>query len=139
VREAGLRVVVVDDNVDFAYSLSEVLRGEGHLVEVAHQGEVGVETVAHCLPDVVLVDIGLPDLDGYGVLERLKTIPELEQTLFLAVSGYGREEDRRRSRQAGFLQHLVKPVDYEYLRSLLRTVEVTVTRRRDQSARTNRN
>jgi CheY-like chemotaxis protein len=117
-----LRVLVVDDNQDVATSLSLVLASEGYKVQVAHDGKAAVTLATRFLPDVVLLDIGLPGLDGYGVIECLKPVPELRGTVFVAISGYGREEDQQRSLRAGFWRHLVKPIDYPNLKDLLRAL-----------------
>jgi signal transduction histidine kinase/FixJ family two-component response regulator len=119
------RVLVVDDNVASAESLAKVLKLEGHDVQVAHDGGVVVETVRSFRPEVVLMDIGLPTIDGYELARRLRSDPELGAGLALvvAVTGYAEDEARRRSRQAGFDHHLVKPVDLDGLLALLASLE----------------
>ena len=113
-----LRVVVVDDNVDAAESLAELLRLVGHEVHVTHDGPAGLEAARSLRPDVVLLDIGLPGMDGYEVARRLERRPGFDAVM-VAVSGYGRDEDRRASREAGMTHHFVKPIDFRALRSLL--------------------
>jgi signal transduction histidine kinase/DNA-binding response OmpR family regulator len=111
------RVLIVDDNVDAADSLAMLLGLLGHEVDLAYDGPSALEAAGRFQPQVVLLDIGLPILDGYEVARRLRTAsPEL---LLIAVSGYGQESDRERSRQAGFDQHLIKPVDFDVLQGLL--------------------
>ncbi|HEV3263102.1 MAG TPA: MASE1 domain-containing protein [Gemmataceae bacterium] len=105
------RVLVVDDNVDAAQSLASLLRLEGHHVQVAHDGPRALEAAQAQRPEVVLLDLGLPEMDGYEVARRLRQQPGLRTTLVVALTGYGQEEDRRRSREAGFDLHLIKPVD----------------------------
>lgn len=109
--EKPLRVLVVDDNVDSAESLRMVLTMSGHQVETAYCGQVALETAEKFRPHVMFLDIGLPGLNGYQVAERLRQTPSASNVVLVAMTGYGREEDRRRSREAGFDYHLVKPVD----------------------------
>jgi PAS domain S-box-containing protein len=119
-----LRVLVVDDNKDAADSLQMVLEQQGgHTVCVAYDGPAAVHAVNDFLPDVALLDIGLPKgVDGYEVARRLRALPGLERLPVVALTGYGRPEDRRRSGEAGFTAHLVKPVDPTELRELLARV-----------------
>jgi CheY-like chemotaxis protein/two-component sensor histidine kinase len=113
------RVLVVDDNVDSAESLAMLATGWGHAVEVAHDGPAALEAARRQQPDLVLLDIGLPGMDGYEVARQLRRMGELKETLLIAMTGYGQAEDRLRSQAAGFQHHLVKPVDTEALRTLL--------------------
>ncbi|HEX7185512.1 MAG TPA: ATP-binding protein [Thermoanaerobaculia bacterium] len=117
--EGPSRILVVEDNVDAADALAELLRLWGHDVEVAHDGAAALEQARLHQPGVVLLDIGLPGMDGYQVTEALQRMPDLPRPLIIALTGYGQESDRQRSRRAGFDHHLVKPVDLEQLRSLL--------------------
>ncbi|MCK6530214.1 ATP-binding protein [Myxococcota bacterium] len=105
------RVLVVEDQADAAYTLRTLLELDGHRVEVAHTGPEGVEAARRFRPDVVLCDIGLPGMDGYAVARALRRDPACAGMKLVAVSGYGQEEDRRRSREVGFDEHLTKPVD----------------------------
>jgi PAS domain S-box-containing protein len=114
-----LRVLVVDDNRDAAESLALLLRGEGHDVQVAHDGRTALEVARNHRPDVAFLDIGMPGMDGYELSRQLRAQPALEKLLLVAVTGWGQEEDRRRSRQAGFDRHLVKPVEPASLQRLL--------------------
>jgi CheY-like chemotaxis protein len=91
----------------------------GHEVAVAYSGQDGVQTAEHYQPDVVLCDIGLPGLDGYEVARQLRDNPVTAKARLIAVTAYGRDEDRRRSHEAGFEQHLVKPVDPDALQRVL--------------------
>ena len=113
------RVLVVDDNVDAAHSLATLLRLIGHDVQTEHDGRKVQEAVAAFHPDVVLLDIGLPGLDGYAVARLLRSRPSDEPLLLIALTGYGQAEDRAASRAAGFDHHLTKPVDFAVLRQLL--------------------
>src|SRR5262245_20657138 len=106
-----LRILVVEDNRDSAHSLRLLLEFAGHEVAVAYSGHDGVHAAEQYQPDVVLCDIGLPGLDGYGVAEKLRDNPTTAKARLIAVTAYGQDEDRRRSLEAGFEQHLVKPVD----------------------------
>ncbi len=115
----ALRVLVVDDNVDAAESLATLLRLEGQDVRVAHDGPAALEAAPAYRPDVVFLDIGMPGMDGYEVARRLRREPGLEGVLLVALTGWGQDEDRRRSREAGFDEHLVKPVDPAAVATLL--------------------
>jgi CheY-like chemotaxis protein len=116
---ATRRIVIVDDNRDAALSLGALLRLAGHHVEEAHDGASGIEVVLAQRPDVVLLDIGLPDLDGHEVARRLRARDC--HAVLVAVTGYGAPEDVDRSRKSGFDHHLVKPVDPVALERLLAT------------------
>jgi CheY-like chemotaxis protein len=109
---------VVDDNVDGADSLAVLLRLSGHAVRVCHDGPAALALADEFVPDLVLLDIGLPGMDGYEVARRLRARPGLDRVLLVALTGYGQEEDVRRSRQAGFDHHLVKPADPTTLAAL---------------------
>lgn len=115
-----LRILIVEDNHDAARTLQELLQFEGHEVEVAHNGLEGVVAARSFLPQVVLCDIGLPGLDGWQVASTLRAEPATAHSRFIAVSGYGSQEDRRRSEQAGFEAHITKPLDLDHLMRLLR-------------------
>ena len=119
---AALRVVVVDDNVDGAESLAALIGLLGHQTVVAHTGPAGLEAARTARPDLVLLDIGLPGMDGYEVARRLRADPATCGLVLAAVSGYGREQDTARARDAGFDHHFVKPLELAALQSLLRTV-----------------
>jgi two-component system CheB/CheR fusion protein len=107
------KILIVDDNEDFASSLQMLLQAERHEVQTAHDGMAAIE-IAHAFkPDIVLLDLGLPGVNGYETAERLRAIPELHDVMLIAVSGYAQEEDRQRSKKAGFNSHLKKPVDIQ--------------------------
>ena len=118
----ALRILVVDDNVDSAESLAMLLQTVGHEVQTAHDGPTGLTAALGFRPDAVLLDIGLPKMDGYEVARRIRLAPQLATTPLIALTGYGQESDRQRSREAGFDHHLVKPVDFENLLRILATV-----------------
>jgi CheY-like chemotaxis protein len=115
---ARLQILVVDDNVDAAETMAILLRLLGHEVNAVHDGYAALEAVALSVPQVVLLDIGLPGLDGYEVCRRLRQ-GFLKQGVIVAMTGYGQDDDRKRSQKAGFDAHLVKPVDPTELQSLL--------------------
>jgi PAS domain S-box-containing protein len=113
------RILVVDDNRSNAASLGVLLRALGQEVETAYDGLTALELARRHHPDLILLDIGLPDTDGYEVARRCREDQDLARTTLVAITGYGKDEDRRRSQQAGFNAHLVKPVNLEDLRLLL--------------------
>jgi CheY-like chemotaxis protein len=116
-----LRILVVDDNHNTASMAARLLEAHGHTVEVANDGLSAI-TAAHAFhPDAILLDIGLPGLNGYDVAKQLRR-EGMTSVVLIAISGYGQDEDRRRSQSAGFDHHLVKPVDNEQLLSLLHDV-----------------
>jgi two-component system CheB/CheR fusion protein len=109
------RILVVDDQVDMARSLAQALTLAGHDVEVAFDGLEGVERARAFRPDVVLCDLGMPQLDGYGVARALRADPELRCVRLVALSGYTQPEDRARSAEAGFDAHIAKPVSLDQI------------------------
>lgn len=114
-----IRVLVVDDNWGAAKILSLLLSRLGpYDVEIAGDAKSTVDTVRRFKPDVVFLDIGLPSVDGYQVAQQLRQIEGFDETLLVAVTGYGQDEDLKRSAQAGFDFHLVKPVDLTSLRAV---------------------
>jgi CheY-like chemotaxis protein/anti-sigma regulatory factor (Ser/Thr protein kinase) len=123
VREAPdrvRRVLVVDDNEDAAFLLSEAIRGLGHEVITSHDGPSALVAAVGFRPDVALLDLGLPVMDGFDLARKLHATAGLESMKLIAVTGYGQPADRQRSREAGFAEHLVKPVDFEEIAELLR-------------------
>jgi signal transduction histidine kinase len=121
------RILVVDDNRSHATSLGVLLRTMGHQVDEAYDGVTALELAQRHRPDVILLDIGLPVMDGYEVARRCREQKDLEQTMLVAMTGYGKEEDRRRSQEAGFNVHLVKPVNLEDLRMLLNQPDLSAS------------
>jgi two-component system CheB/CheR fusion protein len=116
----GWRILVVDDNADAADGLAEYLRGMGHSVRAAYDGGSALEEAERSRPEIVVLDIGMPGLDGYEVGRRLRRDVGLQSSLLVALSGYGQESDRRLSREAGFDHHLVKPIDLAKLETILK-------------------
>ena len=113
------RILVVDDHVDAAQSLALLLRQLGHDVQVAHDGHAALEAARVNRPQLVLLDLSMPGVDGYRVVERLKSDASFARVSFVAVTGSSNEEARRRSEEAGFIEHLVKPVPLAALRKVL--------------------
>ncbi len=119
------RILVLDDNRDSAESLAMLLRLVGHDVRTVHDGRQALVVAEIYGPDLVLLDIGLPGMDGYEVARRLRAQPWIGQTKLVALTGFGGEEDRRQAQSAGLDHHLVKPVDLDALRELLAALEPT--------------
>ena len=113
------RILIVDDNRDSADSLALLLEITNNQTYLAHDGLEAVAAIETHRPDVVLLDIGLPKLDGHEVCRRVREQPWGKDIVIIALTGWGQEDDRRRSQEAGFNGHLVKPVDYEKLLELL--------------------
>jgi PAS domain S-box-containing protein len=117
--EGPLRILVVDDNRDAAQSLSLLLTSEGHTVWLAYDGHTALEVALAERPQVVLLDIGLPGMDGYAVARALRQHPAMKMAHLIAVSGYGQREDREQAKTAGFNGYLVKPVNFDELQCVL--------------------
>ena len=115
----GRRILVVDDNQDSAESLTILLSLAGHETHTAYDGLEAMEAAEAFKPDVILLDIGLPKLNGYEVARKIREKPWGQTMVLVALTGWGQEEDRRRSREAGFNHHLTKPVDPPELTRLL--------------------
>jgi len=113
------RILVIDDNIDTARGLGRLLRLLGHEVATSHDGPAALEAAREHRPEFVLLDIGLPGMDGYEVARRLRQDEGCKDAVLVAISGYGQDEDRRRSKQAGIDHHLVKPIDHDALVTLL--------------------
>jgi two-component system CheB/CheR fusion protein len=121
------RILIVEDNWDAAESLAVLLRMQGHEVQVAHEGTATLDAARAFHPHIVLLDIGLPGMNGYEVARRLRQEFRPEDMLLVAVTGYGQEEDRRHSREAGFNAHLVKPIVLQTLNAPLVRSPATAT------------
>jgi two-component system CheB/CheR fusion protein len=115
---APLRVLVVDDNRDGADTLAMILRIYGYAIRVAYDGLAALEAADEFQPDVLVLDIGLPGLDGFTLAERLRGMPAFAHTTMIALTAYRGEEYRHRSKQAGFDHYLVKPAEVKQLRAL---------------------
>jgi CheY-like chemotaxis protein/two-component sensor histidine kinase len=141
VRDASARpsgrswsILVADDSLDGANSLARLLRFLGHEVRVAHDGQAAVELARSFRPDIALLDVGMPVMDGHEAARRLRGDPELSGMLLVALTGWGRPEDQAQSREAGFDLHLVKPVEVEKLVRLLNEFRAGGARPCGQSA-----
>jgi CheY-like chemotaxis protein len=110
---------VIEDNTDSAKTLQMLLSLHGHRVDIAHDGSEGLMVARSNRPDVVISDLGLPGIDGYALAKQIKSDPCLRSAYLVALSGYGREDDRKRTREAGFDEHLVKPVEMAALKRVL--------------------
>lgn len=117
----GLRILVVDDNRDSAESTCEILRLLGHEAVCAYDGSAALEAAPGFGPQVVMLDLAMPGMDGYETRRRLQALPGMAQACYIAITGFGNDEDHRRTAQAGFAGHLTKPVELEALLALLRT------------------
>jgi CheY-like chemotaxis protein len=115
----GHRILLADDNRDALDSLATLLQCDGHEVHTAADGAEALALAAVCRPDVMLLDIGMPKLDGYEVARRVRAEPWGKGTVLIALTGWGQDEDRRRSREVGFDNHLVKPLDPDKLSAML--------------------
>jgi len=124
-RPVRRRVLIVDDNQDGAESLAVLLQLGGHETHTAHDGQQAIEDAERLRPDIVLLDIGLPRLNGYEVCRRIREQPWGKELSMVAVTGWGQQEDRRRSQEAGFDTHIVKPVEPEALMDLLASLPPT--------------
>jgi PAS domain S-box-containing protein len=118
-KRAVQDILVVDDNADAASTTAELLSLLGHRVRTAHDGSSALQAVRESVPDVVFLDIGLPDMDGYDVARRLRAMPEIAQPLLVAVTGWGQDKDKQAAMEAGFNHHLTKPVDMQQLLKML--------------------
>jgi CheY-like chemotaxis protein len=119
----GRAVLIVEDNADARDALRVLLELEGHTVEVAAEGQRALEIIDAKDPDIALVDIGLPGIDGYEVARRVRA-RDARRPVLIALTGYGQPEDRRRAAEAGFDDVLVKPVDPSVLTAMLATLEI---------------
>jgi CheY-like chemotaxis protein len=123
VAGGGFRVMVVDDNRDSAETMAMLLELLGHEIRIAHDGVQALELAEQFRPHAMLLDIGMPRLNGYEVCARLRAQPWGRDVLLVAVTGWGQETDQRRSREAGFDGHLVKPVEPQALQDVLAQLE----------------
>jgi PAS domain S-box-containing protein len=119
-KPGQLQVLVVDDNTDAAESLGVLLDIEGHAAQIAHTGAEALQCAQAQAFDVVFLDIGLPDMSGYDVARRMRLLPAMERTMLVALTGWGTEDDRQRTRDAGFDRHLTKPAELPAVEDLLR-------------------
>jgi PAS domain S-box-containing protein len=116
---AALKLLLADDNRDAAETCAMLLESEGHQVYQAHDGQQALELAERYRPDALLLDIGMPDMNGYELAQQIRSAEWGKQMLLIAVTGWGQADDKRRAREAGFDHHLVKPIDIQQLHSLL--------------------
>ncbi|HUR90698.1 MAG TPA: response regulator [Ramlibacter sp.] len=126
---ASFRVMVVDDNVDAAESLAALLEIEGHQARIAHDGEGALRVASEFVPHVVFLDIGMPGMNGYQVARELRSVPDMRDAVVVALTGWGGQEDRARSRNAGFDHHLTKPASLASVEALLAEIAASESRR----------
>lgn len=122
-KKPKCRIVVADDNADSAASLAMMLRLLGHEVQTAYDGQQAVEVAATFLPDVMLLDIGMPIMDGYEAARQVRKNLELSNVMLVALTGWGQEDDKRRAEEAGFHHHVTKPIDLAALRAILEPLD----------------
>jgi CheY-like chemotaxis protein len=121
--ESSTNILIADDNADSAESLAELLRLSGHHVHVAFDGVQALETYTRVKPDLVLLDIGMPNMSGLEVAQRIRQKEDGASATLIAISGWGQELDRQNALSAGFDQHITKPIDPEALYAIIRTVQ----------------
>jgi CheY-like chemotaxis protein len=112
-------ILIVDDNVDAAESLGEYLKACGHHIHITHDGASAIDEATRLQPDAIILDIGLPNMNGYQVAQRLRSDVGLTSSLLVAVTGYAQERDRKSAQAAGFDYHFAKPLDVHKLAALL--------------------
>jgi CheY-like chemotaxis protein len=119
---AKLRVLIVDDNMDAANSLGRLLKLMGNEVCVAHDGATAIVEIERFGPAVVLLDLGMPIMDGFQTAEQIRARPQCQNIALVAITGWGQDQDRQRTEEAGFAAHLIKPVNVEQLEEVLARV-----------------
>ena len=117
--QVPLQVLVVDDNVDGAEAIAALFELEGHATEVVHNGMLVIAAARRSLPNLILMDLGLPGLDGFAVATQIRLEPLLSGTLLVALTGWGRDADKKAAMDAGFDLHLLKPISMDELRELI--------------------
>jgi CheY-like chemotaxis protein len=128
VQQRPLRILIADDNRDAAELLKAVLETQGHTVKLAHDGTIALQLAKSFVPDLGLLDIGMPGMSGYELAKAIRQVPQLQATRLVALTGWGAKEDRERARDAGFDHHLTKPVSFEALNALLAEIRAAGAR-----------
>jgi CheY-like chemotaxis protein/anti-sigma regulatory factor (Ser/Thr protein kinase) len=126
-----VRILLVEDNPDAAETFTVLLELGGHEVRVAKDGLAAIDAVEDFSPDIAFIDVGLPGIDGYDLATRLRAHPGCHSTILVALTGYGRDEDKKRAAEAGFDHHLTKPVDFALIDRLLANVSSSAVSLRD--------
>lgn len=124
---AALRVLVVDDNVDAARTLAVLLNKYGHDARAVYDGSAALDAARGFQPNLIFLDIGLPGMNGYEVAQKVRAQQEFGNVVLVAMTGYGQEKDKQRSREAGFDHHLVKPADFNAFKQILAGVAQAVS------------
>jgi CheY-like chemotaxis protein len=119
------KVMIVDDNLDSGQTMGWLMESLGCEVRVLSSGPAAIEAAPSFVPELVLLDIGMPEMNGYDVCQALQKVPELEDTVFIALTGWGQPEHRKRSKESGFHHHLVKPLDMELFKPILADLKET--------------
>ncbi len=114
-----MRILIVDDNADAADMMADILRSMGHETAVAHDGATGLAQCIAFGPDLAILDLGLPEIDGYALARQIRAEPRFAAMPLIALSGYAQREDIERSKAAGFTHHLAKPADWKRLEAIL--------------------
>jgi len=122
-KTQGMRVLVVDDNVDIADSMSALLDMDGYTTRVANDGLRALQIAHEFKPDAVFLDIGMPGMDGYAVAKAMREMPDMQSVMLVALTGWGAESDRIRSREAGFNEHLTKPAGLPAIAGILAKID----------------
>jgi CheY-like chemotaxis protein len=123
------RILIVDDNVEAAAALGEILEGAGHSVSVTSDPVAALDVARRLAPEIAILDIELPVMDGYELGQRLRDLPQMESCTLIAITGYGHEHNRQHSQAAGFQHHLVKPFDTEKLLRILSSTPAGVSQK----------
>lgn len=126
-KGSSLRVLVVDDNIDAARTVALLLKKYGHDVRAVYDGPAALDAARGFQPNLIFLDIGLPGMNGYEVAQKVRADLELGNVMLVAMTGYGQEADKQRSREAGFDHHLVKPADINTIKQILASVSRAAT------------
>ena len=121
-QDGKQRILVVDDNADAANSLGRLLSLLGNEIRVVHSGEAALSEIGRFRPQGILLDLGMPTMDGFETAEQIRAHPEFRDIALVAITGWGQDRDRQRTEEAGFVAHLIKPVNLDQLEAVLRRI-----------------